>query len=62
MEVKQLHQNIGGFYPSSYTFDSQLYMDDYIDDLMEDPYVRIEHEEHSDWEVLEERIGMEDVV
>ena len=35
-------------------------MVDCIHELMEEPHVRIEHEEHSDLQVFEERIDMED--
>ena len=60
MEVNKLHENSGGFHPSSYTLDNRLYMANCIHDLMEETHAGIEHEEHSNLQVLEERIDMED--
>ena len=41
--------------------DNQLYMSSGTIDVMEEPHVRLENEEHSNLQVLEEKIVMEDV-
>ena len=61
MEFEKLCRELEISHPSYCTLDSQLYKEDCIHDFMEEPYVRINHEEHSYLQVLEERVDMENV-
>ena len=62
MEVEQLHMDLQGSHPSSYTTTNKKYMAGDTHALMEEPHERFEHEEESYLQVFEKSTLMEDAI